>query len=74
MPRRPFITKKVDIGVRGHRRKYPNALVVNCTRGQEVLEKLGMRSDTLVGTLYDKYRVDSWNRVLEKVLGYSPGS
>jgi|GEM_PF-3613281 hypothetical protein len=74
MPRKPFITKKVEVGVRGNQPKKRNAYVKNCTLGLEVLEKLDMRSDVKVGTLYDKYRVDSWNRVLEKVLGYSPGS
>lgn len=52
--------------------KRSDALVINCSRGDEVLAKLGMRSDTTVGRLYDKLRVDSWNRVLEKVLGDEP--
>ena len=49
--------------------KRSDALVINCYRGEEVLEALGMRNDTTVGRLYDKLRVDSWNRVVEKVLG-----
>ena len=49
--------------------KRSDALVINCHRGDEVLEKFGMRSDTTVGRLYSELRVDSWNRVLEKVLG-----
>jgi hypothetical protein len=50
-------------------RKKRNALVINCSRGEEVLRKLGMRRDTKVGTLYDKFYVQSWNKVLEAVLG-----
>lgn len=49
--------------------KRSDALAINCFRGDEVLAKLGMRSDTTVGRLYSELRVDSWNRVLEKVLG-----
>lgn len=54
---------------RGFSTKRSDALVINCYRGDEVLEKLGMRSDTKVGTLYDKYNVTSWNKVLDIVLG-----
>ena len=54
---------------RGWSTKRRDALFINCTRGKAVLEKLGMRSDTTVGALYDKYKVTSWNKVLEKVLG-----
>jgi hypothetical protein len=54
---------------RGFRTKRKDALVVNCSRGEEVLEKLGMRSDTTVKALYKKYHVTSWNQVLKKVLG-----
>lgn len=43
-------------------------LVINCSRGEEVLEKLGLRRDTTVGHVYDKLHVTSWRRVLE-VLG-----
>ena len=53
---------------RGPSKKRPDALVVNCTRGETVLKKLGMRRDTTVGALYNKYKVDSWNKVCEKVL------
>lgn len=49
--------------------KRTDALVINCSRGDEVLSKLGMRSDTTVGRLYAKYHVSSWNRVVEEVLG-----
>lgn len=52
---------------RGTSTKRSDALVINCSRGEEVLEKLGMRSDTTVGALYEKYNVTSWNKVLEKV-------
>jgi hypothetical protein len=54
---------------RGFSDKRKDALVINCTRGEEVLEKLGMRRDTTVGALYDKYNVTSWTKVLETVLG-----
>jgi len=54
---------------RGFSDKRKDALVINCTRGEEILEKLGMRRDTTVGALYDKYNVTSWTKVLEKVLG-----
>ena len=54
-------------GRKPHKRR--DALVINCTRGEQVLNKLGMRKDTLVGTLYDKYYVQSWNKVLDVVLG-----
>jgi hypothetical protein len=53
---------------RGWSAKRKDALVINCTRGADVLKKLGMRSDTKVGALYKKYNVASWNKVLEKVL------
>jgi hypothetical protein len=52
---------------RGWRSKRRDALVINCTRGEEVLEKLGMRRDTTVGALYKKYNVTSWNKVLREV-------
>lgn len=48
--------------------KREDALVINCYRGEEVLAKLGMRSDTQVGTLYQRFRVGSWNMVLNRVL------
>ncbi len=54
---------------RGWSTKRRDALIKNCSRGEEVLERLGMRSDTTVGALYDKYNVTSWNQVVEKVLG-----
>lgn len=69
------------MGMRGHteetrgrteegalRVKRRDALVINCSRGEEVLEKLGLRRDTTVGHVYDKLNVTSWSRVLE-VLG-----
>jgi hypothetical protein len=52
-------------------RKRTDALAINCYRGAEVLERLGYRSDTTVGRLYKDLRVDSWNRVLQKVFGGS---
>jgi hypothetical protein len=39
--------------------------VINCSRGEEVLEKLGLRRDTTVGHVYEKLHVTSWRRVLE---------
>jgi len=54
-------------GIKPHKRR--DALVVNCSRGEEVLQKLAMRRDTKVGTLYDKFYVQSWNKVLDIVLG-----
>ena len=54
-------------GIKPHKRR--DALVINCSRGDEVLEKLGMRRDTKVGTLYDRFYVQSWNKVLDIVLG-----
>jgi hypothetical protein len=53
------------------RTKRSDALAINCYRGAEVLERLGYRSDTTVGRLYKDLRVDSWNRVLQKVFGGS---
>ena len=52
---------------RGWSKKRKDALVINCTRGEEVLNKLGMRSNTTVGNLYNKYNVTSWNKVLREV-------
>ena len=57
------------VETRGTSTKRRDALVRNCSRGEEVLNKLGMRRDTTVGALYDKYNVTSWNKVVEIVLG-----
>jgi len=54
---------------RGFSTKRKDALVINCSQGEEVLEKLGMRRDTTVGALYNKYNVTSWTKVLNIVLG-----
>lgn len=70
------------MGMRGHtketrsrkasgplRKKRRDALAINCARGGEVLEKLGLRSDATVGRVYDELNVTSWHLVLEKVFG-----
>ena len=49
--------------------KRRDALVIHCSRGEEVLDKLGLRSDTTVGHVYDKLNVTSWSRVLEVLFG-----
>jgi len=52
---------------RGWSKKRKDALVINCARGEEVLNKLGMRRDTTVGNLYKKYIVTSWKKVLKEI-------
>ncbi len=69
------------MGMRGHveetrsrkysgplRRKRRDARVVDCARGEEVIEKLHLRRDVTAGHLYDRFHVTSWNLVLKKVL------
>jgi len=68
------------MGMRGHteetrsrkesgplRRKRKDALVINCARGEEVLEKLHLRSDATVKRVYDELHVTSWNLVLKRL-------
>ena len=49
--------------------KRSDALVIHCARGEEVLEKLGLRRDTTVGHVYEMLNVTSWSRVLEVLFG-----
>jgi hypothetical protein len=65
-PMRTGMAREIDGPIK---KKRVDALAINCYRGDEVLAKLGMRSDTTVGRLYAELRVDAWNRVLEEVLG-----
>ena len=49
--------------------KGSDALVINCKRGDEVLERPGKRSKTTVGRLHAELHLGSWNGALQKVLG-----
>jgi len=51
------------------RKKRRDALVIKCARGEEVLQKLGLRKDATVGHVYDMLNVTSWRRVLEVLFG-----
>ena len=70
------------MGMRGHtketrkrlktgplRKIRSDRLVIRCSRGEDVLRKMGLRSDTTVGHVYKKLHVTSWNRVLEILFG-----
>jgi hypothetical protein len=70
------------MGMRGHtketrgriksgplRKLRSDRLVIKCSRGEEVLNKLGLRSDTTVGHVYRKLNVTSWSRVLKVLFG-----
>ncbi|MDG7015947.1 MAG: hypothetical protein JRM82_01065 [Nitrososphaerota archaeon] len=72
------------MGMRGHTRETrsrtnigrlhktrPDKFVRKCPRGEEVLKKLELRSDTKVEHLYRQFNVTSWNLVLKKVFAKS---